>query len=414
MTLFLMAVSSFSGYSKYLPYPSDIAQGVLSTMMGFALGFVLSLLPAFAQAQPTLGVPSTEASPPALAAKAYLLMDANSGRAIVDQASQERVEPASLTKLMTAYLTFQALKNGQLTLSQTVPISEKAWKAEGSRMFVEPKTPVTVDELLHGMIIQSGNDASIALAEAVAGSEDAFAERMNQQAQRLGMQNSHFMNATGLTQPGHTTTAQDLALLARALIRDFPDQYQRLYSVKTYTYNKITQPNRNRLLWLDPYVDGMKTGHTALAGYCLIASAKRGDMRLLSILLGAPTDNARIMESQKLLNYGFQMYETKRLYQHGQVIKTIKVWKGDRANLNLTVADDSYLTLPRGQFARITAKLSIGQPVYAPVTAGQVLGKLEVSLEGTVLGTYPLVAAEVINTAGIFKRLWDSVRLLFE
>lgn len=403
MTRFLSVVHCLSAY--FVNHPRrDFVLGLQTSILRCAM----CLLPVFAHAQ------LSEPSPPTLAAKAYLLIDANSGKAIVEQASQERVEPASLTKLMTAYLTFQALKNGQLTLSQTVPISEKAWKAEGSRMFIEPKTPVTVDELLHGMIVQSGNDASIALAEAVAGTEDAFAERMNQEAQRLGMQNSHFMNATGLTQPGHTTTAQDLALLARALMRDFPDQYQRLYSVKTYTYNKITQPNRNRLLWLDPYVDGMKTGHTALAGYCLIASAKRADMRLLSVLLGAPSDNARIMESQKLLNYGFQTYETKRLYTRGQIIKTVKVWKGDRASLNLTVADDSYLTLAKGQFAHTSVKLSIAQPVYAPVTANQVLGKMEVSLEGAVLGTYPLVAVEAISTAGVFKRLWDSVRLLFE
>ena len=246
------------------------------------------------------------APPPNLAVKAYLLTDVNSGRTIATLNSEMRVEPASLTKIMTAYLSFKALKNNHLQLSQILPVSEIAWKVEGSKMFIEPNKPVTVDELLHGMIIQSGNDASIALAEGIAGTEMQFADMMNKEAQRLGMKNTHFMNATGLPDAQHYTTAKDLSILATSLISDFPDQYKRLYSVKEYSYNNITQPNRNRLLWLDPNVDGMKTGHTESAGYCLISSAKRDGVRRLSVVLGAPSDAARATESQTLLNYVFQ------------------------------------------------------------------------------------------------------------
>jgi len=244
--------------------------------------------------------------PPSLAVKAYVVQDFNSGHIIAAQNAKMRVEPASLTKIMTAYLSFKALKNGHLQLSQTLPVSEKAWKVEGSKMFIEPNKPVTVDELLHGMITVSGNDASITLAEGIASSEELFAEMMNKEAQRLGMKNTHYVNATGLPDPQHFTTAEDLLKLATALIRDFPNEYQRLYSVKEYTYNNIKQPNRNRLLWLDPNVDGMKTGHTESAGYCLISSAKRDNTRRISVVLGAPTDAARATESQKLLNYSFQ------------------------------------------------------------------------------------------------------------
>ena len=246
------------------------------------------------------------APPPNLAVKAYLLKDFNSGHVIATQNANMRIEPASLTKIMTAYLSFKAIKNGHLQLTQTLPVSETAWKIEGSKMFIEPNKPVTVDELLHGMIIVSGNDASITLAEGIASTEELFASMMNKEAKRLGMKNTNYVNATGLPDPQHYTTAEDLSILASALIRDFPEDYKRLYSVKEYTYNNIKQPNRNRLLWLDPNVDGMKTGHTESAGYCLISSAKRDTTRRISVILGAPTDAARATESQKLLNYGFQ------------------------------------------------------------------------------------------------------------
>ncbi|HTY02959.1 MAG TPA: D-alanyl-D-alanine carboxypeptidase family protein, partial [Rhodocyclaceae bacterium] len=303
--------------------------------------FLLSLLTAsFAIGQ--TGVPA-----PSVAARSWLLLDFGSGQLLASAAADERIEPASLTKLMTAYLAFSALKQGTLKLQQTVPISEKAWKASGSRMFVEPNKPVTVDELLHGMIIQSGNDASIALAEAMAGSEDAFAQRMNSEAQRLGLTGTHFMNATGLPDARHYSTARDLARLAQALIRDFPVNYA-IYSQKEYGYNNITQPNRNRLLWLDPTVDGVKTGHTESAGYCLIASSKRGPRRLLSVVLGADSDAARAQESQKLLNYGFQYFDAIRFYTRNQTISEFKVFKGTQNKVKVGFLDDFVLSLPKG------------------------------------------------------------------
>lgn len=351
---------------------------------------------------------------PALAAKAYVLRDFSSGNVVAQQAAQERVEPASLTKIMTAYLVFKSLKNNFLKPDQTIPVSTKAWKAEGSRMFIEPNKPVTVDELLHGMIIQSGNDASIALAEGVAATEEAFADLMNKEAARLGMKNTHFVNATGLPDPQHYTTAHDLSLLAAALIRDFPDQYKRLYSIKEYTYNKITQANRNRLLWVDPHVDGMKTGHTESAGYCLITSAKRNDTRLISVVVGTPSETARATESQKLLNYGFQYYETTLVYKKGQPVKELKVWKGHDDMLASTVADDLYLTLPKGKYGQVKATVTSKQPLLAPINAGQPVGTIQLALDGKVIHQEKLVAAEKVEVAGLFGRLWDSVKLWFE
>ena len=352
------------------------------------------------------------APPPNLAVKAYLLKDFNSNHAIASQKSTMRVEPASLTKIMTAYLSFKALKNGHLSLTQSLPVSEAAWKVEGSKMFIEPNKPVTVDELLHGMIIQSGNDASITLADGIAGTEAQFADMMNKEAQRLGMKNTHYVNATGLPDAQHFTTADDLAILATALIRDFPDQYQRLYSIKEYTYNKITQPNRNRLLWLDPNVDGMKTGHTESAGYCLIASAKREGTRRISVILGAPTDAARATESQKLLNYGFQYFETKLVYKQGQAISQLKVWKGADNQLSSTVGEDLSITVPKGEYANVKATISSTQPLIAPITKGQVIGKISFTLNGKTIEERPLVASKAIDGAGIFGRAWDSIKLL--
>ena len=354
------------------------------------------------------------APPPNLAVKAYLLKDLNSGYVIAEQKSDMRIEPASLTKIMTAYLSFKALKNGHLQLTKTLPVSELARKVEGSRMFIDPKTPVTVDELLHGMIIQSGNDASIALAEGIASTEVQFAEMMNKEAQRLGMKNTHYMNATGLPDPQHYTTANDLSILAAALISDYPDQYKRLYSVKEYTYNKITQPNRNRLLWLDPNVDGMKTGHTESAGYCLIASAKRDGIRRLSVVLGAATDAARASESQKLLNYGFQFYDTTLVYKQGQAINQLKVWKGNEDQVTSTVTQDFQITLPKGEYANVKAVVSSTQPLIAPIKKGQVIGNVQFTLNGKTIDERALVASKSIDTAGIFGRAWDSMKLLLQ
>ncbi len=354
------------------------------------------------------------APPPSLAVKAYLLKDFNSGHVIATQNANMRIEPASLTKIMTAYLSFKAVKNGHLQLTQTLPVSEIAWKVEGSQMFIEPNKPVTVDELMHGMIIVSGNDASIALAEGIASTEELFASMMNKEAQRLGMKNTHYMNATGLPDPQHYTTAEDLSILASALIRDFPEDYKRLYSVKEYSYNNIKQPNRNRLLWLDPNVDGMKTGHTESAGYCLISSAKRDSTRRISVILGAPTDAARATESQKLLNYGFQFFDSTPVYKRGQTINQLRVWKGTENVVASTVASDLYLTLPKGEYANVKAVISSTQPLIAPIKKGQVIGTVKFMLNGKVVEQRSIVAAKAVDTAGILGRAWDSIKLLLQ
>jgi D-alanyl-D-alanine carboxypeptidase (penicillin-binding protein 5/6) len=363
----------------------------------------LALLPAAALAQPA---PQT----PTIAAKAWLLLDFSSGQPLASTGPDERVEPASLTKLMTAYLSFSALKQGVLKLDQTVPVSERAWKAPGSRMFIEPNRPVTVDELLHGMIIQSGNDACVALAEAIAGSEEAFVQRMNLEAQRLKLTNTRFANATGLPDPQHYSTANDLARLAQAIIRDFPDFYP-IYSQKEYTYNKISQPNRNRLLWLDPTVDGVKTGHTESAGYCLIASAKRGPRRLISVVLGAGSDALRAQESHRLLNFGFQYFDAVRLYNGGQAVSQLKVFKGQQATVKAGFLEDFVLSLPKGTAERLKVQLVSQQPLLAPVQKGQKIGTLKLLVEDKPWGEFPVVALEEVPVAGIIGRTWDSLRL---
>ena len=373
----------------------------ISTYFSFVLALLISPTLALAQVAP----------PPALAVKAYLLQDFNSGSTIVSYKQDEKIEPASLTKIMTAYVVFGAIQQGHLKLDQTLPVSEKAWKVEGSKMFIEPNKPVTVDELLHGMIIQSGNDASITLAEGVAGAEEQFADMMNKQAAKLGMKNTHYMNATGLPDSNHFTTATDLAKLATALIRDFPLEYRRLYSVKEYSYNNITQPNRNRLLWLDANVDGMKTGHTETAGYCLISSSKRGDTRLVSVLLGAVTEAMRASESQKLLNYGFQFYESTLVYKQSQTINTLRIFKGQDKTVAATVTKDFYLTLPKGDYAKVKASMTSQQPLIAPIKAGQVIGNITFSIDGKVINQQKLVAAKSIEQAGFIGRIIDSIKL---
>ena len=349
-------------------------------------------------------------APPPVAARAWLLTDTASGQLLAAQGEHERAEPASLTKLMTAYLSFSALKAKTLQLAQTVPVSERAWRAAGSRMFIEPGKPVTVEELIHGMIVQSGNDACIALAEAIAGSEEVFAQMMNREAQRLGMKDTSFVNSTGLSDPGHYSSAYDMALLATAVIRDFPEYY-RYYSIREYRYNDITQPNRNRLLRLDPNVDGVKTGYTENAGYCFIASAKRGPRRLLSVVLGTASENVRARESQKLLNFGFQFYDSARLYDKGQTVSTVPVWKGSERVLKAGVAADVSVSVPKGMTDKVKADLVSQQPLLAPVSAGQRVGALRVMLESKLIGEYPVVALENVAVAGFFGRAWDTVRL---
>ena len=351
-------------------------------------------------------------APPPVAARAWLLMDAASGQVLTSHGEHERIEPASLTKLMTAYLTFAALKAKSLQLTQTVPVSARAWKAGGARMFIDPKKPVTAEELINGMIVQSGNDACIALAEAIAGSEEVFAQLMNREAQRLGMKDTNFVNSTGLPDPKHYSSAYDLALVAAAVIRDFPEYYH-YYSTREYRYNNITQVNRNRLLWLDPNVDGVKTGHTENAGYCLIASAKRSRWRLLSVVLGAASEGIRAQESQKLLNFGFQLYDNVRLYDSGQAVSTVKIWKGSERTLRAGIPGGLSVTVPKGMSDRVKADLISRQPLLAPVSQGERVGTLRVTLEDKLIGDYPVVALQSIATAGVFGRAWDTLRLWF-
>jgi D-alanyl-D-alanine carboxypeptidase (penicillin-binding protein 5/6) len=371
----------------------------------------LSLFLISAHAEQPLVLPLPPA--PDLAAKAYLLKDVTSGQVLVERNAHERVEPASLTKLMTAYVTFVALKQNRISLTQTLPVSEKAWRTEGSRMFIEPNKPVTVEELIHGMIVQSGNDACIALAEGIAGSEENFVHLMNQEALRLGMKNTHFANATGLPDPQHYSTAYDLSLLTTAIIRDFPE-YHPYYSIKEYRYNNITQPNRNRLLWLDPNVDGMKTGHTESAGFCLITSAKRNNRRMVSVVLGTASDNARTLESQKLLNYGFQFYDTVRVYQKGQAVTKLPVWKGSENMLKAGFNKDFYITVPKGQYSRVKISLTSTQPLLAPINAGQKVGTARFMLDNKVIAEPDLLALEDVGVANVFGRAWDTVKLWFK
>jgi D-alanyl-D-alanine carboxypeptidase (penicillin-binding protein 5/6) len=375
-----------------------------------------------ATAQPA--VPAAAANPPVVlqaagspvaptvAAASWVLVDTLSGQTLGGSNADERRDPASLTKLMTAYIAFGALRAKTIVSSQMVTVSQRAWKAEGSRMFIEPRKAVSVDELLHGVIIQSGNDASIAVAELVAGSEEAFVERMNQEAARLGMAATHFTNATGLADPQHYSTAADMARLTAALIRDFPEYYP-LYSQKEFRYNNITQSNRNRLLWTDPYVDGVKTGHTDAAGWCLVASAKRGDRRLVSVVLGAGSDSARAAESQKLLNWGFQSFDTVSLYQSGKPVTTLRVWKGAKHDVGAGFVADRYLTLPKGKADKLALTLESKEPLVAPVLNGQPVGTVKVALEGKPVAEFPLIALEEVPLTNLFGRAVDTVKLWF-
>lgn len=350
---------------------------------------------------------------PAVAARSWVLLDPASGQILTAFKEDERVEPASLTKIMTAYVAFAALKQGRVSADQTARVSERAWKTSGSRMFVEPNKPVSVEELLRGVIVQSGNDASVALAEAIAGSEENFAQMMNQEAQRLGLKNTRFSNATGLPDPQHYSTARDMAVLTAAMIRDYP-QYYAVFAEKEFSYNRIKQPNRNRLLWIDPTVDGVKTGHTEAAGYCLVASSKRGPRRLISALMGAASENVRVEESLKLLNFGFQFYDTVVLYAARQAISQFRVWKGAQPTLGAGFSEDFVLSLPKGQADKIKAEIVSQQPLLAPVSAGQRVATLKLTLEGRPLGEYPVGALENVPVAGFFGRLWDTMRLWFE
>ncbi|MCQ4346232.1 D-alanyl-D-alanine carboxypeptidase [Pseudomonas stutzeri] len=351
-------------------------------------------------------------APPQLAAKAWLLMDADSGNVLVEQNADERLPPASLTKLMTAYIATLEINRGQIGEQDMVPISERAWRTGGSRMFVKVNTQVSMSDLLHGIIIQSGNDASVAVAEYIAGSEDAFADLMNTTAGKLGMANSQFMNSTGLPHPEHFSSARDMAILARAIIREDPAHYA-IYAQKEFLWNNIKQPNRNLLLWRDKTVDGLKTGHTEEAGYCLVASAVRDGQRLIAVVFGTSSEQARAAETQKLLTYGFRFFETRQFYAKGAELTQAPVWKGAARQLRAGLADDLTLTLPRGQMDKLQASMSLQPMIEAPVAAGQEVGRVEVRLGETVVHSAPLVALEAVEEGGFFRRLWDSIRLFF-
>jgi len=351
--------------------------------------------------------------PPQLAATAYVLMDASTGDIIAESGADGQFAPASLTKMMTSYIVEHEISEGNISFNDLVPISVKAWKTEGSRMFVREGTQVRLEDLLRGVIIQSGNDASVALAEYVAGSEEAFAELMNQHAERLGLTNTHFKNATGLPADGHYSSPRDIALIGRALIQDFPEQYA-IYKEKYFTYNDIKQPNRNRLLWRDPTVDGIKTGHTEEAGYCLVSSAVRDDMRLISVVLGTTSDQARAQESQKLLSYGFRFFRNYPLYKAGQELNQPKVWKGVSDSVSLGLGSDLSLTIPRGSEHQLAATLDLPEVIEAPVSAGDVIGHLLVTLEGEEVAREPLLALQAVPEAGFVKAIWHSIVLFFQ
>jgi D-alanyl-D-alanine carboxypeptidase (penicillin-binding protein 5/6) len=350
---------------------------------------------------------------PALGSKSYLLVDYQSRQVLATRNPQERIEPASLTKLMTAYVVFDALRQKRVTLSQQAPVSDRAWRAPGSRMFLEPGGQATIEDLLQGLIIQSGNDAAITLAEVVAGSEPAFADQMNREAARLGLKNSRFANATGLPNPQHYSTAEDLALLTATIIREFP-QYFPMYRMREFRYHNITQYNRNRLLGRDPYVDGMKTGYTESAGFCMIATAQRGDRRLIAIVLDAGSENGRAAEAQKLLNYGFEGFDTVKLYARGDAVQQMPVWKGGKEQLDAGVTDDWFVTVPKGQVGALKASLESMQPLVAPIHAGDRVGTLKLSFEGRPFGEQAVVALENVGIANMFIRGWHSLRLLFQ
>ena len=367
----------------------------------FSISALLMVLNSIASA---VNIPVPEA--PDINASAYILMDHNTGKVVAEKNADETKDPASITKLMTAYAIYAALERGDISLNDDVLISEKAWRAIGSRMFIEVNKRVNLDLLLQGLIVQSGNDASIALAEHIAGDEASFADLMNHTAQQLGLKNTHFVNATGLTDPGHYTTARDIALLSSAIIRDFPEEYKR-YKQKQFTYNGIKQYNRNKLLWRDATVDGLKTGHTEAAKFCLASSALREDMRLISVVLGAPTKEARATQSQSLLNYGFRFYKTNTLYTAGQQLIEKRVRFGVEKQLSLGVAEDILVTTARSHYKNIKPSIELASEIIAPISKGQVLGTVRIQLGDETLAEYPLVALQDIAEGSWWQKLMD-------
>ncbi|CAB3768032.1 D-alanyl-D-alanine carboxypeptidase family protein [Paraburkholderia humisilvae] len=399
---------SNSGFPSLASFvPQSISRAVT---LGVVLPATLVASTAFAQ------VP-----PPAVNARSWVLVDATSNQVLASGNPDERVEPASLTKLMTAYLVFQALDTKKISMDQTVmpSVAVRRVRNDESRMFIEANKPVTVHDLVYGMIVQSGNDAAIALAELVGGTEAQFVAMMNAQAQKLGMKNTHYADVNGMPDAQHYTTAGDLALLSTRLIRDYPDYYN-IFSVKEFTYNKIKQPNRNRLLWLDPTVDGLKTGHTQAAGYCLIATAKRpvpgapdASRRLVTVMMGEVKEHDRVQDSLKMLNYGYSAYDVVRLYKAGQVIETPRVYKGTQDTVKLGVLTDQYITVPKGLGDKLKPQVEHADPLIAPLAAGQQVGTAKLVSDGKTLVQFPIVALQPVPQAGIVGRVWDSLMLMF-
>jgi len=360
-------------------------------------------------------VQTVSPQPPEIDAKAYILMDADSGIVLAEKNMNERLPPASLTKLMTAYVASAALKQGQVKLEDMVTISPKAWKMGGSRMFIQVGNQVSVKELLDGIIVASGNDACVAMAEHVAGAEDTFVQLMNQNATRLGMQNTHYTDSTGMPDPNHYSSAYDIATLTRAIIRDYPEDYA-WYKQQWIHYNNIRQPNRNRLLWRDPSVDGLKTGHTEDAGYCLVSSALRNNMRLISVVLGTPSDNSRTEDSQILLNWGFRFFETHKLFSASQALDQKmqpRIWYGKNKYANLGFAQNAFVTIPVNQYKQLQANIVVEQKLKAPIIKNQPYGSVNVTLNGQPLTTIPVVALENDPKGNIFSRAWDHIAILF-
>lgn len=397
---------------------------------GALMGCFFIFTTAFAQVAPkpasTVAAPAAAAisstsalSAPIVAAKSYVVLDTQSAQVLAVNNGDQKMEPASLTKMMTAYVVFQALKDKRISLNQPVTISQSAYKAIGSRMFADPKTPVSVEDLLKGMIIQSGNDASIALAESVAGTEATFVDIMNKQALRMKLNNTRFTNVTGLPDPQHVSTANDMVQLARALIEDFPAEYAKYYVQKEFTYNGITQPNRNRLLWLDPTVDGVKTGHTDNAGFCLVASAKRPGAagttrRIITVVMGTSSMDARTQESSKLLNWAFQNFENVRFAEAGKPLVTPEIWKGTKSVASLGFLQDAWISIPRGSTEKLKTEITRPQPLIAPIAKGQSIGLIKLLIDGKVLAEKPVQVLEDVPQAGLLGRAWDSIKLWFK
>ncbi len=351
-------------------------------------------------------------SAPVINTNSYLLVDFHSGVELAGKDPDKRIEPASITKLMTAYIIYQELKKGNVTLKDRVLISEKAWKMEGSRMFVEAGKKVPLNRILHGLVIQSGNDAAVALAEHIAGSEATFVNKMNAEAKRLGMNNTHFTNATGWPDKDHYTTARDIVKLTRAVIKEFPENYK-LHSIKEYSYNGIKQYNRNKLLWRDKTVDGVKTGHTESAGYCLVASAKRNAMRLISVVLGAKNEKLRADYSQELLEYGFRFFETHKLYDGGSVLAEARVWKGNKTTVPAGITDDFYVTIQKGHYKQLKGLMELDKKLDAPIKRGDVVGRAIIKDGNKIVLTLPLLALDAVDEGSFWTKMTDSVKKLF-